>query len=250
MPGVRDWDGSTYDRISAPQQQWGREVLQRLSLRGDETVLDAGCGTGRVTEMLLERLPHGRVIAVDGSQSMAAVARERLGERVQVRVADLLELEVEEPVDAIVSTATFHWIADHDRLYRRLRAALRSGGRLAAQCGGSGNVERVHAVARSVGDEAPFAAHLAGWRGPWNFTTPEQAHRSLSGAGFSQARCWLVPAPVQPPEPTQFLRSVILGPHLERLPADLHDRYVGAVAQRLGRPITLDYVRLNIDAVA
>ncbi len=250
MPGVREWDGKTYDRISAPQQHWGRTVLERLPLKGDETVLDAGCGSGRVTEMLLERLPRGRVVAVDGSASMAAVARERLGERAQVMVGDLLELELSEPVDAILSTATFHWIADHDRLYARLHAALRAGGRLVAQCGGAGNVASVHAAAREVGGHAPFAEHLAGWEGPWNFTTSPQAHASLIGAGFAEARCWLVQAPVKPPEPEQFLRSVILGPHLERLPAGLHDRYVEEVAGRLGEPLTLDYVRLNIDAVA
>lgn len=248
---VREWDGETYDRISAPQQAWGREVLERLHLRGDETVLDAGCGSGRVTEMLLQRLPQGEVIAVDGSESMVAAARRRLGDRVQVRLSDLLDLELQRQVDAVLSTATFHWIADHDRLYRRLRAALRDGGRLVAQCGGRGNVARVHAVAREVAEREPFAPHLAGWAGPWNFTSAEQAEESLRGAGFSEARCWLTPAPARPPEPREFLRTVILGPHLQRLQGeDLQEAYLDAVHAALGEPLEIDYVRLNIDAVA
>src|SRR5271165_5870613 len=135
MP-VREWDGASYDRISATMEKLGLEVLDRLELRGDEAVLDAGCGSGRITQALVERLPRGRVIAVDESESMVQAARARLGGRAEVRVIDLLELELDAPVDVVFSTATFHWIADHGRLFSRLRAALRTGGRLVAQCGG------------------------------------------------------------------------------------------------------------------
>jgi trans-aconitate 2-methyltransferase len=250
MPDVRDWDGTTYDRISAPQTAWGREVLERLPLNGDELVLDAGCGSGRVTEMLLERLPRGRVIAVDASASMVAAARERLGESADVREMDLEALELEEPVDAILSTATFHWIADHERLFARLHAALRPGGRLVAQCGGEGNVHRTRLAAQAVGKQEPFARYMAGWEGPWNFSSAELAQERLLAAGFREARCWLYNVTVQPPEPREFLRTVNLGSHLLRLPEDLREPFVAAVHERVGEPYTLDYVRLNIDAVA
>ncbi|HEX4837696.1 MAG TPA: methyltransferase domain-containing protein [Solirubrobacteraceae bacterium] len=250
MSDVRDWDGATYDRISAPQLAWGREVLERLPLDGDELVLDAGCGSGRVTEMLAQRLPRGRVIAVDASPSMARSARERLGLAADVRVVDLLDLELEEPVDAILSTATFHWIPDHERLFARLHAALRPAGRLVAQCGGEGNVRRTRLAAQEVGGQEPFAAHMAGWDGPWNFSPADLAERRLLDAGFRAARCWLVPVTVQPPEPREFLRTVNLGSHLLRLPEELREPFVAAVHERLGDPYTIDYVRLNIDAVA
>src|SRR5579863_1998467 len=140
----RDWNAASYDQISAPQQEWGAAVVQRLRLRGDETVLDAGAGTGRVTDMVLELLPEGHVIAVDGSPSMCDAARERLPpQRTTVICADLLELSLEEPVDAIVSTATFHWIRDHDALFARMRAVVRDGGQFVVQCGGEGNIDRV-----------------------------------------------------------------------------------------------------------
>ena len=127
MTIAREWDGATYDRISGPMEAMGLEVLARLELRGDETVVDAGCGSGRITAALLERLPSGHVIGVDGAPSMIEAARERLGERanLELRVADLCELELDEPADAILSTATFHWIKDHAQLFGRLRAALR-----------------------------------------------------------------------------------------------------------------------------
>src|ERR1700733_4471163 len=135
----RDWNAASYDQISAPQQEWGAAVVGRLALRGDETVLDAGAGTGRVTDMVLELLPRGRVIAVDGSPSMCETARERLpADRTTVICSDLLALELDEPLDAIISTATFHWIHDHETLFARMRAAIRDGGQFVAQCGGEG----------------------------------------------------------------------------------------------------------------
>jgi len=225
-------------------------VLERLPLRGDETVLDAGCGSGRVTEMLVERLPHGRVIAVDASPSMADAARERLGERADVRVMDLQELELEEPVDAILSTATFHWIGDHERLFSRLRTALRAGGRLVAQCGGEGNVRATRAAAEAVSAREPFAPYMRGWDGPWNFSSAELAEQRLRAVGFREARCWLYDVVAYPPEPREFLRSVNLGSHLLRLPEELREPFVDAVYGIVGEPYRIDYVRLNIDAVA
>ena len=244
---TRDWDAATYDRVSAPQVEWAERVLERLPLRGDETVLDAGCGSGRVTRMLLERLPHGHVVAVDSAESMVEHARHALDpERATVFRADLTELEVHEPVDAVFSNAVFHWIADHDALFARLHTALRPGGLLVAQCGGKGNVERFHTAAREVGAEEPYARHLAGWQGPWNFAGAEETAERLERAGFTEIETWLEPYPVTPPDPTGFLRAVCLGPHLEQLPEELRAGYVEAVCRRCGAE--LDYVRLNIDA--
>src|SRR5215211_8769583 len=153
----RDWEATTYERLSAPMTAMGTEVLDRLVLRGEETVLDAGCGTGNVTRLLLERLPRGRVIAVDASPSMVEQARDLLPPEVDVRQADLLELALDEPVDAILSTATFHWVPDHERLCANLYAALKPGGRLVAQCGGHGNVEQVKQAGIELMHEAPYA---------------------------------------------------------------------------------------------
>lgn len=244
----RDWDAATYDRVSDPQVAFAKGVLERLQLEGDETVLDAGCGTGRVTRMLLDRLPRGRVIAVDASESMVEKARATLDGRATVLRADLTELVLDEPVDAVFSSAVFHWVPDHDALFGRLRAALREGGRLVAQCGGAGNVAGFLSIAWQVAAEEPFAAHLDGWKGIWNFAGAEETAERLRRAGFSETRTWLEPFPVVPEHPLDYLRAVCLGAHLERLPEELRDPYVTAVAERCGRAVELDYVRLNIDA--
>jgi trans-aconitate 2-methyltransferase len=241
----REWDARTYDRVADPMTRWGATVLDRLPLAGDERVLDAGCGSGRVTELLAERLPHGSVVALDGSPAMVEAARERLarfGDRIEYVVADLgRPLPIEPPVDAVLSTATFHWVPDHDALFRNLAAVLRPGGRLVAQCGGAGNIASIQRVLATIGD---------GWLGAVHFETVLDTARRLDAAGFVDIECWLTDAPTrfEAGEPFEtYLRTVVLGAHLERLPASEHDDFVRAVAAGLDEPM-IDYVRLNITA--
>jgi trans-aconitate 2-methyltransferase len=246
--GAREWDAETYDAVSDPQFEWGMEVLERLELGGDEVAVDAGCGSGRVTEQLLARLPRGRVIAVDGSEAMVEKARERLGDRADYLVTDLLDLELDEPADLVFSTATLHWIQDHDRLFRRLRSALKPGGRLVAQCGGKGNVaEHTRAIA-TVASRPEYQPHLTQARGLWNFAGPEETEQRLRDAGFIDARCWLQPKPVQPERPLEFISTVTLGPILDQLPPEKRQPFAAAVLEQHEAPLVLDYVRLNIEA--
>jgi trans-aconitate 2-methyltransferase len=248
---VRAWDADAYHRVSGPQVDMAQAVLDRLELAGDEVVLDAGCGSGRVTRLLLERLPRGRVIAVDASEEMVARARVELaGTRAEVRPADLASLRLEpgEQVDAVFSNAVLHWVPDHDAAFARLAAGLRPGGRMSIQCGGSGNVAGVHAAALAAAADAGLADRFEGWPGPWNFAGPEKTERRLRAAGFDDVRCWLQPWIVEPDEPRAYLETVCLGPHLERLDGGEHARFLDAVMARLGERPGLDYVRLNVVA--
>ncbi|HST68643.1 MAG TPA: methyltransferase domain-containing protein [Solirubrobacterales bacterium] len=248
--GAREWDAETYDAVSDPQFEWGMEVLERLQLRGDEVAVDAGCGSGRVTEQLAKRLPHGRVIAVDGSEAMVAKAKERLGDGADYLVSDLVELDLDQPVDLVFSTATFHWIGDHGRLFRQLRAALKPGGRLVAQCGGQGNVAEHGRAIATVAADPEYAPHLTEAKGLWNFASPEETEPRLRDAGFAEARCWLEPKPVRPERPLAFLSTVTLGPILDQLPPEKRQPFAEAVLAQHEQPLVLDYVRLNIEAHA
>ncbi len=248
--GAREWDAETYDAVSDPQFNWGMEVLERLELRGEETAVDAGCGSGRVTAELASRLPQGRVIAVDGSAAMVEKAKERLGERADYLVADLVELELDQPVDLVFSTATLHWIPDHDALFARLRAALKPGGRLVAQCGGKGNVATHTQVIAAVAADPEYGQHLTGAKSIWNFAGPEETEARLREAGFAEVRCWLQPQPVQPAQPLEFTSTVTLGPILDQLPEEKRRPFAEAVLEASERPLVLDYIRLNIEAQA
>jgi trans-aconitate 2-methyltransferase len=248
---ARDWDAASYDRVSTPQVEMALPVLGRLTLAGGETVLDAGCGSGRVTELLLERVPDGGVVAVDAAPSMVEQARERFAGEPRVRVLEpvsLTELELAEPVDAAFSNAVFHWIKDHDALFERLRAALRPGAQLVAQCGGKGNINRFRRLADEVAAEAPYAEHMAAFERPWNYAAPDTTEERLLRAGFTGVRCWLEPWPVSPAEPLEFAMTVCLGNHLAELPEDLRRPFAAEVVRRSGAPLTLEYVRLNITA--
>ncbi len=245
----REWDAASYDSLPLPHKRWGARLLATLPLDGDEVVLDAGAGTGRDTEALLRRLPHGRVIAVDGSQAMLSRLRERLAgvpsDRLTVLHADLRErLPLDRPVDAVFSVATLHWLPDHRSVFARLRSALRAGGRLAAEFGGHGNLAAVDAALTDLG--------LPSVNGQLTFATAESTRAALAAAGFTDVDVDLRPDPAVFTERDQleaFLAVVVLGTVLDPLPSTERRRVVLAVAARLPRP-EVDYVRLTVHARA
>ncbi len=251
-----EWNASSYETLANPMTKWGGEFLSKLDLRGDESVIDAGCGTGRVTEKLLERLPRGKVLAADGSNAMVEAAKKRFAgdERVSFSRQNLLELEVEEPADIIFSTATFHWIPDHEKLFERLHAALIPGGLLAAQCGGEGNISRVNEATGKVMRREPFAPYFRNWTDDKLYAGVEATEDRLRRAGFEPERVWLHE------EPTEFdtvenlasyLGAIILRGHVEVLPEEEREPFALAVAGEMAAmdgSLLADYVRLNIMA--
>ena len=252
------WSGASYEAVSAPQHAWGKKVLARLPLAGGGRVLDAGCGTGRVTRELLVRSPGVRVVGVDLSASMLDEARANLGpsfgDRVSFERADLVTLDLG-VFDAIVSTATFHWITDHAALFARLYASLRPGGRLVAQCGGDGNLARLYGRARALDGDPRFAEWLAGYEPPHHFAGVDETRARLVAAGFADVDVWLEPEPTpfaSRDDFVAFVRSVVVRHELAALPDEpTRERYLGALADLAARdepPFLLDYVRLNFDA--
>ena len=259
---VREWDAVLYEGLSSPQTRWGASLLERVALRGGEAVIDAGCGTGRVTELLLDRLPEGTVLAVDGSRAMVEAARSRFaGEpRMRVEQQDLTLLEVAEPVDLIFSTATFHWIKDHDNLFRRLAGALKPGGRLVAQCGGEGNISRATGAVRVVMSEDRYRAYFEGFSDEKHYAGVAATEARLEEAGFTDVEVWTHEEPTpfgSVGDLARFLATVVLGGHLPRLPEEDREPFAEAVAEKVAAKTveetgedapTLDYVRLNVVA--
>lgn len=247
-----DWNAEDYDRTNAGVIALGHEVLERLVLNGDEIVLDAGAGTGAISQALAERLPEGHVIALDAAPQMVEHARERFAgtPNVEVVQGDLYALDLGgRTVDAVFSTATFHWVKDHALLWRNLRGVLNDGGQLVAQCGGEGNIESVRRAYAEVAAREPFAEYVGDWH-PTHFASAEDTERLMRDAGFSEVRAWLEPRPVYPEDVGKHLREVILGAHKERLPDELFEPFAEQVAELVGGATMVDYVRLNIDAVA
>ncbi len=248
MSAGRDWDATTYDRVSAPQQRWAAEQLDRLDLAGDEVVLDAGCGSGKVTLELLRRVPRGRVYAVDAAPSMVTHARAAVGDRATALCQDLAELELPEPVDVVFSNATFHWIPDHDALFAALHRNMKPGARLLAQCGGKGNIDEFRRISDAVAGEKPFAPYFSDWTRPWNYASAEETATRLERAGFADVSTWLADRPTALEDGRTFIATVCLVRHLDPLPATLRDQFIDTVLARCDQPLVLDYVRLNMTA--
>jgi len=255
------WDARTYHQVSNPQFAWGQKVLERLPLSGDETVVDVGCGTGRLTALLCERLPRGRVIGFDRDAGMIARAREHLssfGSRVELIVGDATALPEGlsgRLVDAVFSTATFHWVLDHDALFSSIHRVLRPGGRLVAQCGGRGNLARVLDRLATILDEPALASWFVGVRPTWHFAGDDETAARLARLGFVNVSAALVPAPTpfaSRDEFRTFLTNVVLGQRLSALTdAAVKEQVIERVVEAHAPddpPFSLDYVRLDLAA--
>ncbi len=241
-----EWDASTYDSLDLPHKRWGRDALERLALRGDETVLELGCGSGRDSERLLEALPHGRLVAVDGSLQMLERLRGRLGDgngRLEALHRDLRQpFDLGGPFDAVMSVATLHWLPDHRHVFDQLARVMRPGGRITIEAGGRGNIAR---FLQTLG-----AVHRDDGSRFWNFAGVDDTRARLRAAGFERIAVRLVPDEARLEDRAQleaFVATVMLAAPLRELPRDRRAALVSAVCDRLPEP-AIDFVRLQIEA--
>lgn len=256
---MTEWNAASYHKVSGPQTSWGQKVLDRLALTGRERAIDAGCGSGRLTGELMERLPEGRLVAIDRSWNMLMTARANLrpvyAERVKFAQVALPDLPFSNWAELVFSTATFHWIKDHQALFVGIINALRSGGLLHAQCGGGPNLRRARELAGQLMRAEPFAPYFKDWPGPWEYAYPEETADRLRKAGFVDVDTNLEEAPTTlatEEDYREFVTTVIYHPHLALLPnASLKQAFIDQVTDLAARepvPFTLDYWRLNISA--
>lgn len=249
---MSDWDARRYHRLSDPQLEWGRAVLDRLAPAAGERILDLGCGTGRLTS-LIAATAGTEVIGLDRSAAMLIEAG-RGPTPVRYVQADGAALPFINVFDAIFSAATFHWIPDHRRLFASIHAALVGRGRLVAQCGGGPNLKRLYDRARAMMGEPRYASYFADWSDPWRFYGIAETEERLAEAGFTGIEVTLVPAPTPlagADEFAEFVECVCLRHQLDRLPRDERAGFVRRLTEYAADDelsYTLDYWRLNISA--
>lgn len=222
-----EWDAEAYHRLSEPQYTLAMRLLAALPLRGDETVIDAGCGTGRLAQALLQRLPTGCVIAVDLSQNMLDKVATTLGPMFGPRLccvrADLHDFCAPDIADGVFSSMAVHFIADRARTFRNFAASLRPGGWLALQfVAEQAQTAPFFARLRDVMRSAPYAAAIGDWRPDFYPGNRIQTRRDLAAAGFVDitVRFDAVDMRMAPRDRVAMLRTVALREPLARLPND------------------------------
>ncbi len=241
-----EWDAPSYDVLALPHITWGDQVLARLPLRGHETVLELGCGTGRDTAKVLARLPRGHVIALDASRRMLAALADRVGSdpRVTALLTDVRRpFGLDAVADAAFTVAALHWIDDHRTLFGRVAEALKPGAVFAGECGGQGNIATVWSAIADI--DGPGAID------PWHFGSAQETHAALTSAGFCDVEVALVADPARFgswADCADYLETVVLGAHLRSRPESERRAYVRKVVERLAEPV-VDYVRLQFTAV-
>jgi ubiquinone/menaquinone biosynthesis C-methylase UbiE len=254
---MTEWDAERYHRLSEPQVAWGQRVLDRLAPAAGETILDIGCGTGRLTAQLAAAAGHGIVIGLDRSRAMLAQAGEwlaRQAPRVHLVRGDAAALPFAESFDAVFSAATLHWVPDHAAAFRNIFRALRPGGRLVAQCGGGPNLARLLARTHDLMSSRRFARYFGAWQDPWYFADEPSTVTELQRAGFDDIDVSLEPAPLTLRDAAayaDFIACVCIRHHVDRLPPRRRAEFVRALAAAArddDPPYTLDYWRLNISA--
>ena len=232
------WDGAAYDALPLPHEQWGIRTIAALNLEPNETLLDAGCGTGRDAQLALEKLTSGSLVCVDQSSTMLDQCRNRFSQDLRVRILEgdldqALPVELGS-IDAIMSVAALHWLADHNNVWQHFYTALKPGGRIATDCGGFGNLEKTLALVPQIDPNIKFPN--------WYYANVSDTEALLNAAGFVDIEVSLRPHPTPLPDKetlATYLKTLVFREWTEDQIAKMSD---------LITDNSLDYVRLEVRA--
>ena len=252
--------------VSHAQESWGHEIIEDRKWKGNEIVLDAGCGSGRLTKILSIKVPQGKVIAVDSDLSMIRLAKENLVKfsNIEFIQMDISEIELEEKVDVVFSNAVLHWILNHKKVFERFWQILKPDGQLLIQCGGHRNLTKTLSIINKVRKSKEFYNYFCNnkgediWNEPWYFGKKEDTEKILQEIGFRNIQVFLENKEAKfhnKEEYFLFIKTIVLIPYLKYLPNDrLKDKFAKSVIQEIetnARELQwkLDFVRLNINAI-
>ena len=256
-----EWNPADYAANSASQQSWAEELISRLRLQGDESILDVGCGDGKVSAALARMVPAGRVLGIDISPTMIHFARSTLERHanLEFELMDARRIRTSRRFDIVFSNAALHWVDDHPAFLAGVAEILRSGGRLMVSCGGRGNAHDVFLAVRAVMRRKRWQQCFRNLEKPYFFYSPEEYRQWLPRLGFDSKSVELVNKVTMFSDALKFagwLRTTWL-PYTQRVPLAEREEFIENVVQRyLARHPTdtdgrvhVKMVRLEIDAV-
>ena len=261
--GTAKWNAAEYAANSSVQQTWARELIANLDLRGDEHILDVGCGDGKVTAELARAVSKGSVAGIDASAEMISFAEKTFPKscvpNLEFHVMDAREIKFARKFELVFSNAALHWVDDHQKFLAGAAAVLRPGGRLVVSCGGKGNAQDVFVALRPELRAKPWREYFRQIPEPYFFYTPDEYKKWLEKAGFKTRVLRLTPKDAAYPGAEGFaawLRTTWM-PYVQRVPEDLREEFIAAITRRYvakhppdaKNNVYVKMVRLEIDAV-
>lgn len=246
-----EWDAEDYSQHSDVQKRWAGELIERLTLTGNEAVLDLGCGDGWVAAQMACTLPNGSVLGVDYSPAMIALARRRYPPdrhpNLRFQVMDARALSFEACFDRVFSNAVLHWVDDHRPVLSGLYRRLKPDGKLLLRMGGQGDVAEIQATMDKVTMSAQWSEYFQGFEFPYTFPGIDEYRAMLKAEGFSVNRLELIATDMAHEGRAGlagWIRTTWL-PYTQRIPENLRESFIETVCSDY-----LDQVPLSADGKA
>jgi len=235
LSAMHNWNPDDYEKSSSAQYNWATGLISKLDLRGDERILDIGCGDGKITSGIASLVPNGSVLGIDISQEMIGFAKSKYtGDKYRnltFQLGDASHIDFKEEFDLAVSFACLHWIKDQLSVLQGVKQSLKPGGRILFQCGGRGNAYEVLNIATDLIKGDKWSKYFQGFTFPYYFYGPEEYAPWISQAGLRALRVELLSKDMVHTKAglEGWIRTTWL-PYLERLPEDMRQVFVGEVA--------------------
>lgn len=230
------WDAEDYAVHSDAQLKWAQEIIGKLNLSGSESVLDIGCGDGKITALIGSILFGGRITGIDNSASMIALAKKRYppekNPSVTFRRMDATRLGFQNEFDLVFSSTALHWVSDQVAVLRGVEQGLKQSGRIFFQMGGRGNAQDAIAIAQKYIEQDEWHRYFAGFSSPWHFWSPDEYRAFFRETNLVPVRVQLIPKDM-----TQKGKDGLCGwirttwlPYTQRVPGPLRNRFVSGLA--------------------
>jgi trans-aconitate 2-methyltransferase len=182
------WDAKDYQNNSEVQQKWARELIAKIKLKGNESVLDIGCGDGKITAEIAKELPDGSIIGVDNSEDMIDLANKNFPyktyKNVLFKLCDAKKLDFNNEFDIIFSNATLHWVKNHIPVIKGIEKALKENGKILLQMGGKGNAREIIKTVNLIKNKSEWKKYFINFKFPYSFYGPDKYRIFFDNTGL------------------------------------------------------------------